>query len=57
MLDLRDKTGLFSCRRARRFGAPVKGEVMGKEARVALLLAGAACLTAVMVEWVVSELK
>jgi hypothetical protein len=30
---------------------------MGKEARIALLLAGAACLTAVMVEWVVSELK
>jgi hypothetical protein len=30
---------------------------MGKEARVALLLAGTACLLAVMVEWVVSELK
>jgi hypothetical protein len=30
---------------------------MGKEARVALLLAGSACLLAVMVEWVVSELK
>lgn len=29
---------------------------MGKEARVALLLAGTACLLAVMVEWVVSEL-
>jgi hypothetical protein len=30
---------------------------MGKEARIALLLAGSACLLAVMVEWVVSELK
>jgi len=30
---------------------------MGKEARVALLLAGTACLLAVMVEWVVSELQ
>ena len=30
---------------------------MGKEARVALLLAGAACLTAVMVEWAISELN
>jgi hypothetical protein len=30
---------------------------MGKEARIALLLAGTACLTAVMVEWVVEELK
>lgn len=34
-----------------------EGGVMGKEARVALLLAGSACLTAVMVEWVISELK
>jgi hypothetical protein len=30
---------------------------MGKEARVALILAGTACLLAVMVEWVVSELQ
>jgi hypothetical protein len=30
---------------------------MGKEARVALLLAGAACLMAVMVEWAISELN
>ena len=30
---------------------------MPKEARIALLLAGSACLLAVMVEWVVSELK
>jgi len=29
---------------------------MGKEARVALLLAAAACLLAVMVEWVAEEL-
>lgn len=34
-----------------------KGEMMGKEARVALLLAGSACLLAVMVEWVISELE
>jgi hypothetical protein len=30
---------------------------MGKEARSALLLAAAACLLAVMVEWVISELQ
>jgi hypothetical protein len=30
---------------------------MPKEARIALLLAGSACLMAVMVDWVVSELK
>jgi hypothetical protein len=36
---------------------PAKGEDMGKEARVALLLAGTACLLAAMVEWVVSELQ
>lgn len=29
---------------------------MGKEPRVALLLAGTACLLAVMVDWVVEEL-
>jgi hypothetical protein len=29
---------------------------MGKEARVALVLAAAACLTAVMVEWAAGEL-
>jgi hypothetical protein len=34
-----------------------KGETMGKEARVALLLAGSACLLAVMVEWVIGELN
>jgi hypothetical protein len=30
---------------------------MGKEARVALLLAGTACLLAAMVEWAISELQ
>jgi hypothetical protein len=30
---------------------------MGKEARVALLLAGASCLLAVMIDWVVEELQ
>jgi hypothetical protein len=30
---------------------------MGKEARLALLLAGSACLLAVMVDWVVEELS
>jgi hypothetical protein len=29
---------------------------MGKEARISLLLAGTACLLAVMVDWVVEEL-
>jgi hypothetical protein len=37
--------------------APLKGSVMGKEARSALLLAASACLLAVMVEWVISELQ
>lgn len=30
---------------------------MGKEARIALLLAGSACLLAVMADWVVVELN
>lgn len=30
---------------------------MGKEARVALLLAAAACLMAVTVEWAIAELQ
>jgi hypothetical protein len=34
-----------------------EGIVMGKEARLALLLAASACLLAVMVDWVVEELK
>lgn len=33
-----------------------KGDVMGKEARIALLLGATACLLAVMVDWVVVEL-
>jgi hypothetical protein len=35
---------------------PVKEDVMGREARIALLLAASACLLAVMVDWVVEEL-
>jgi hypothetical protein len=34
-----------------------KGNVMGKEARTALLLGASACLLAVMVEWVIGELN
>ena len=34
-----------------------RGEIMGKEARIALLLSGTACLLAVMVDWVVAELQ
>jgi hypothetical protein len=35
-----------------------RGEkVMGKEARIGLLLGASACLTAVMVDWVVWELQ
>jgi hypothetical protein len=46
----------------RRYGpaaacSAVKGEVMPKEARNALLLTGAACLMAVMVEWVIQDLQ
>lgn len=36
---------------------PAKGNVMGKEARTALLLAASACLLTVMVEWIVGELN
>jgi hypothetical protein len=38
-------------------GPPAKGEIMGKEARTALLLAGTSCLLAVMIDWVVEELQ
>ncbi len=38
-------------------GPPAKGETMGKEARIALLLAGASCLLAAMIDWIVSELQ
>ena len=34
-----------------------KGDVMGKEARIGLLLGAAACLLAVMVDWAVEELS
>ncbi len=34
-----------------------EGDDVGKQARMALLLAGSACLMAVMVEWIVSELQ
>ncbi len=34
----------------------VEGDVMGKHARIALLLAASACLLAVMVDWIVEEL-
>lgn len=37
-------------------GSQFRGNVMGKEARIALLLAASACLLAVMVDWVVAEL-
>ena len=43
-----------SARPAARF---VEGDVMGKEARVGLLLGAAACLLAVLVDWVVVELN
>jgi hypothetical protein len=33
------------------------GNTMGKEARIALLLAASACLLAVMVDWAVEELR
>jgi hypothetical protein len=38
-------------------GPPAKGDIMGKEARIALLLAGTSCLMAVMIDWVVEELQ
>jgi hypothetical protein len=36
---------------------PTKGDVMGREARVGLLLGASACLLAIMVDWVVDELN
>ena len=35
----------------------LEGNVMGKEARVGLLLGASACLLAVMVDWVIEELN
>jgi hypothetical protein len=37
--------------------ASPKGDDVGKQARIALLLAGTACLMAAMFEWIVSELQ
>jgi hypothetical protein len=34
-----------------------KGNLMGKHARIGLLLGAAACLLAVMVDWVVEDLN
>ncbi len=39
------------------FVSITEGDDVGKQARMALLLAGSACLMAVMVEWIVSELQ
>ena len=39
------------------FGMATKGDAMGKEARLGLLLGASACLLAVMVDWVVEELN
>ena len=39
-----------------RIEKPTKGDVMGKEARVGLLLGASACLLAVMVDWVIEDL-
>ena len=38
------------------FGMATKGDAMGKEARLGLLLGASACLLAVMLDWVVEEL-
>lgn len=42
---------------ARPICRPGKVEIMGKEARIGLLLGASACLLAVMVDWVVEELR
>jgi hypothetical protein len=34
----------------------MKGDAMGKEARIGLLLGASACLLAVMVDWAIEEL-
>jgi hypothetical protein len=38
-------------------GSAAKGEMMGKEARVALILAGSAFFIAALLDWVVQELQ
>jgi hypothetical protein len=40
-----------------RFMRITKGDDVGKQARIALLLAGTCCLMAAMFEWIVSELQ
>lgn len=37
--------------------SPEKGDLMGREARIGLLLGAAACLLAIMVDYVVEELR
>jgi hypothetical protein len=44
-------------RHAYTVGMATKGDVMGKHARIGLLLGASACLLAVMVGWVVEELN
>ena len=44
-------------RQAEDIREPTEGDVMGKEARVGLLLGASACLLAVMVDWVIEELN
>ena len=43
--------------RRHRVTLPTKGNSMGKEARIGLLLGASACLLAVMVDWVIEELN
>ena len=44
-------------RQAEHVREPTKGVVMGREARIGLLLGAAACLLAVMVDWVIEDLN
>ena len=44
-------------RKACPVGMATKGDAMGKEARLGLLLGASACLLAVMVDWVIEELN
>jgi hypothetical protein len=37
--------------------ASARGDVMGKHARIGLLLGAAGCLLAVMVDWVIEDLN
>lgn len=38
-------------------GEPTKGEAMGRDARIGLLLGASAMLIAVMVDWAIEELQ